>query len=305
MLALSSQENLFKGNSTLNAALPPGGTSERITPDVTSPIPTASRPFICKKQSAMNSSYDTLPGGGAFIAMPILRMNHAMMAKSSAESVYLTLVRGSRHVDGNSAVAKLKNEYGSNDDDDDSPPFALLLMLLLTRGARPTPHHRARARRALRLSTLLRTDDATDIAGDDENVENMITAVHVHAKAPIKVVLSSNASHSAARLGLLYTLATLAKLTWRCLFDRRRTSQSTAARGEHGVTMVLSSAFLMAVKKGPFARGGIIWKTHRFIKMSQTRQRNSAVRARKDGFQRRPPRPWLSSLDSPLCVSFS
>jgi hypothetical protein len=183
-------------------------------------------------------------------------MNHAMMAKSSAESVYLTLVRGSRHVDGNSAVAKLKNEYGSNDDDDDdSPPFALLLMLLLTRGARPTPHHRACAHRALRLSTLLRTDDATDIAGDEEHVENMITAVHVHSKPPIKVVLSSNASHSAARLGLLYTLATLAKLTRRCLFDRRRTSQSTAARGEYGVTMVLSSAFLMAVKKGPFARG--------------------------------------------------
>ena len=124
-----------------------------------------------------------------------------MMAKSSAESVYLTLVRGSRHVDGNSAVAKLKNEYGSNDDDDDSPPFALLLMLLLTRGARPTPHHRARGARAQRLSTLPRTDDATDIAGDDEHVEDMIPAVHVHAKPPIEVVFSSNASHSAARLG--------------------------------------------------------------------------------------------------------
>ncbi|CEG01819.1 unnamed product [Ostreococcus tauri] len=32
----------------------------------------------------------------------------------------------------------------------------------------------------------------------------------------------------------------------------------------------------MAVKKGPNARGGLVWKTHAFYKMSQTRQRNAA-----------------------------
>jgi hypothetical protein len=34
------------------------------------------------------------------------------------------------------------------------------------------------------------------------------------------------------------------------------------------------SAVLQAVKKGPNARGGIVWKTHAFWKVSKTRKAN-------------------------------
>lgn len=34
------------------------------------------------------------------------------------------------------------------------------------------------------------------------------------------------------------------------------------------------SAVLQAVKKGPNARGGLLWKTHAFWKVSKTRKRN-------------------------------
>ena len=47
------------------------------------------------------------------MAMPIFRMNHAMMAKSSGESSYLTFTPGSRQSEGNSARARFMNEYDS------------------------------------------------------------------------------------------------------------------------------------------------------------------------------------------------
>ena len=34
------------------------------------------------------------------------------------------------------------------------------------------------------------------------------------------------------------------------------------------------SAVLQAVKKGPNARGGLLWKTHAFFKVSKTRKKN-------------------------------
>ena len=36
------------------------------------------------------------------------------------------------------------------------------------------------------------------------------------------------------------------------------------------------SAVLQAVKKGPNARGGLLWKTHAFFKVSKTRKANVA-----------------------------
>ena len=35
------------------------------------------------------------------------------------------------------------------------------------------------------------------------------------------------------------------------------------------------SAVLQAVKKGPNARGGLVWKTHAFWKVSKTRKANA------------------------------
>ena len=61
----------------------------------------------------MNSSYDISFGFGASIAAPIFAMNHAMSARSSAESSYRTFTAGSRQFSGNSARARLKNEYDS------------------------------------------------------------------------------------------------------------------------------------------------------------------------------------------------
>jgi hypothetical protein len=118
-------------------------------------------------------------------------MNHAMMAKSSAESVYFTLVPGSRHVDGNSAVAKLKNEYDSVSIDS----FALLLTRVV-RVARPTRGD-ARERRARPASSRPRGNDAMhiDIAGDIDNVEDMILGVRARAPTQRRV---ARASYSAA-----------------------------------------------------------------------------------------------------------
>jgi hypothetical protein len=61
----------------------------------------------------MNASYVTVSGNGTSMAVAIFRENHAMSARSRTLSSYRTFAVAFPQSSGNSAVARLKNEYGS------------------------------------------------------------------------------------------------------------------------------------------------------------------------------------------------